>query len=95
MHSWLRWYGGALGIIAALSFVTAAVFGLHVLRCTFVYCALFFLAASVDRPHAAFLMLRNTGWFTYIREDFIVRWIILVIGLWLAAMGMFIPWRTA
>jgi hypothetical protein len=90
-RDWLQWYGGSLIVLLALSFATAAIVRVHPLRCGFLYCALFFLAAAVDRPRAAFFMLRNTGWFVFVREDFVVRWIVLVMAIWMAGAGLFLP----
>jgi len=36
-------------------------------------------------------MLRNTGWFAYIREDFIVRWITVIAGIWMLGLAIFLP----
>ena len=91
LGGWVRWYGGTLVLITGISFATAALFHVHPWRCAFVYLGLFFLAASVDRPRAAFLMLRNTGWFAYIREDFIVRWITVIAGIWMLGLAIFLP----
>jgi hypothetical protein len=90
-RSWLRWYLGTLILGLALSFGLAAVFPIHPMRCVLLYCSLLFSAAAIDRPRAAFLMIRNVRWFAFIREDFVVRRLMLAIAFWMACIGLFLP----
>ena len=61
------------------------------MRCVFLYCAVLFSAAAIDRPRAAFLMIRSVRWFGLIREDYVVRWLMLGIAFWMACIGLFLP----
>ena len=90
-RAWLRWYVGALALGLALSFGLAAVFPIHPMRCLLLYCALLFSSAAIDRPRAAFLMIRSVRWFGLIREDHVVRWLMLALAFGMISLGLFLP----
>jgi hypothetical protein len=87
----VRWYVGALVLGLALSFGLAAVFPIHPMRCVILYCGFLFLAAANDRPRTAFLMIRHVRWVALIREDIVVRRLMLGLALWRVVMGLFLP----
>jgi hypothetical protein len=90
-RSWLRWYAGTLVLGLALSFGLAAVFPIHPMRCLLLYFALLFSAAAIDCPRAAFLMIRNTRWFALIRDDAMVRGMMLTFAMFGLSMALFLP----
>ena len=90
-RSWLRWYVGTLVLGWALSFGLAAILPIHPIRCGCIYCALLFFGAAIDRPRAAFLMIRSTRWFALIREDALVRGMMLTVAIFALSMALFLP----
>jgi hypothetical protein len=88
----LRWYFALLMLGIVVSVVGDVVFGVDPLRGSFAYCGVLFLSAGgADWPHTAFLVIRNIRWFGSIREDFIVRWIMIGMGFFLLAFAVVAP----
>ena len=92
----IRWYLGILGLGLALSVTAKRLFHVHPLRAAFIYCGALFLAAgAADWPRTAFLLIRQLRWFGSIREDFLVRWIMILIGVFLVGFAIVAPNPTS
>ena len=90
-RDWLRWYLGAVVGAVALSFGLAWLLSIHPLRAGFGVSGMMFIAAALELPPMAFHVLRNTGWFAYVRSDTTIRLIIGAIALWLVVAALFLP----
>jgi hypothetical protein len=51
--------------------------------------AIMFTVAAIGRPHVVYRVVRNTGWFAAIQSDVVMRWILGVLAVFLAAGAWF------
>ena len=87
----MQWYIGTIVLGVVLSFGVAAIVPISPMRCLVLYGAVLYLAAAMDRPHVLFLMLRSVRWLGLIRDDIVVRWIMVAIAVLLAGLGLYLP----
>ena len=87
----LRAYFLLLVILVALAALFQRWLGIDYYRTVVVVGGLVFWLASAGRPARLYRVVRNTGWFALIRDELVMRWLLVSIGALAIIAGLFLP----
>ena len=92
--SWSQFLRGYLALVLgvmALAIVLERWVGINPYRTAAVACGFLFCLAALGRPGRLYLVVRNTGWFAFIRDVQVMRLLLAALGLALVGAGLWLP----
>lgn len=87
--SFLKGYFALLCTLLALGFAGEAWLGIDFYRSACILCGALFLLAGSGVPRRLYLVVRSTGWFSFIPDPRVMRVILILLGGWLVYLGVF------
>lgn len=87
-HSFLGGYLVLLISLVTVGVVGQAWLGIDLYRSASVLGGILFLVAGIGVPRRLYLIVRSTGWFSFVEDPRVMRGLLVVLGVGLIIMGL-------